>query len=342
MTTTHTSSHRPSRRARGRWAAAFLGLALGGCDSFDLDSLTGGRFEDVLAIANNPQANIVPIADEWSAAALLAMTACNGNSHGTVGVNANGKLQQVSDQPADRIVLQGATKPTAFVIHGMQLTDNSSVNAALSSNRDLRYALIFDGHRVEVVDWENDDGALLQLKGSAQLVEGSFMDVDLRIAKGSQSEVDNTGAGLQTNRSATGTIKGAGVDANIRQIWKFELQHYDGDTAHYSNRLNSSRLRMGGDTYTWEGVRIKTVFYNGRPRHVSWEWIAEGKIKKNGGDWGKFKLDAREAAAAVVLETPSGDLVLERYHLQGDMAVCRNGDECISGVCVDRKCRPRS
>lgn len=332
--------HRSDRRVLSAGAALRSAAALApllalsvGCDSFDVDSLEGSSFEDALTLVSYPDGELRPLLDDFTATGVLVRSRLGGNGTYTY---KNGQTS-TSGSPDDAVVFEGDDRTIKWVFSRLQGSGNT-IEAFMGNNRDVQYTMTVGGETLEVHDYEDNNGSRLTAKGRTPGDNGT-LEFDLRFARGGYFESSYGGAETDLNRSVLGTVSGPGFSADLKVNSKFELVSSSLGTVHFLWRRNDSTLKQGSTTYKWDGVIIKVNYKNGVPSNIDQDWYAGGKLKKNGGDWGEYKLVRKgDLGVEVVLDTPGHSYVLERYHLLGSRASCTRSDECTSRVCTNGQC----
>lgn len=181
--------------------------------------------------------------------------------------------------------------------------------------------------KAHVVDLsvEADDGrvnATLQsaLSGSEELrlVQGTFRGsdgvtytADLRYEGQRDADVDVSSAAYEADRLVTGTITAEGFSLESRWEESYTAVLFD-NYVENRTRTMASRWTVGGQTYTTEGVLLRTAHSNTRPTDYEF-WRGEGRVMRDGAVVAELGLRQAANRWEIFLQTAEGEEILETY-----------------------------
>lgn len=192
----------------------------------------------------------------------------------------------------------GQRRQASFTFTEMVAADMSSPSALLNSNHLLEIRVEADGGAFDYVGRSERIGATLDatVKG-LYTYEGVRYTLDLRYRDVSLiSEIDLSGAHFKSTTRSEGTISGPSVELTVDEDSAFELVSTRGSgestTASTTESTINSSVRVDGDELRWENVRIRRNFRDGTVSEADTFWQADGRVLRNGQDYGRYALRA--------------------------------------------------
>jgi hypothetical protein len=205
---------------------------------------------------------------------------------------------------------------------------------ALEGDLSQGSAGFFDGdHRftVRVVVTDEMDAVFESVQQGGQrrigiegaiTVEGVSYRIDAQAAGTTFFENDSTGSNFRSQTRTTGTITAEGFALDIDEEWSYEMVTTSGSrggSASAATRQLGNVLRLGDETYTWEGVSVQFSYRDGKPSQLDTYWQAQGVVLRDGRVYGTYRKDAQDFGGdgggyvKFVLDTSDGVIELESH-----------------------------
>lgn len=183
----------------------------------------------------------------------------------------------------------GAIVEATFVIDTLEGQGNNG-QEILGDNHNLVVEARMNG-RFDILVTSQRNGINFGITVSGELLQrDEVLQVDLVRSGTQSSEVDSTGSSSNTDQTTSGTVASDEFTIAIDQSFEAGTITAGQDSATASTSLYRHTIDRGGDTFRFEDVRIRRNFRDGVPNRIVDEWRAEGRITRNGSNYGRYEL----------------------------------------------------
>lgn len=266
------------------------------------------------------------IYDQGSALATHAAEAIQGASQlaGTGGMVTTGTIERVGDrfvyraEPTDRLVVpseDGGTRTFTFdEIEG----DTSSIDAFFRGDHDFSFTVREgDGTNLAVTSTKDGREHDVTVRGTV-VYEGEQFEADIRYHGNEVHESDSTGSTYTSTATYSGTVEGDGMELTVNETQRYQQVYAVrteglGGSAVAQTREIDNTLRVGEDTYRWNGVRTHATFRNGVANNANREWGASGSLFLNDELLGTYRLGSRDNVLAFELDIGGERVEIDRF-----------------------------
>lgn len=232
-------------------------------------------------------------------------------------VQTSQSVVQYQDHPTDRLVVQRPGLPEVqLIVHEYNPTRGIYEWNLIAQDMNIR---------VRMTAGLAQDTVILKGQYLSPQFSGFPLNIDVVLGIQSYSEISGT-AGTHTIRdtSISGNIVGgADFELLVQARQRFELVAGSGNSssANTNENWNESRLKAGGHTYQWIGVKKQRTWTYGLESQLDTYWNASGVVTRDGNSWGFYSKLMDYSIPGVIdlqfiLSMPDGSVTLEKWILR--------------------------
>lgn len=266
------------------------------------------------------------IYDEGSALAKHATEAIQGASalSGTGRVVTTGTIERDGErfvyrpEPTDRLVVPSEDGGTRTFTFDRMEGDMSSIDAFFRNDHDFSFSVReTDGTDLAVRTTKRGREHDVTVRGSV-VYEGETFEADIRYHGNETHESDSTGATYTSTATYSGTVRGDGMELTVQETQRYQQVHAVrtagvGGSATSQTREIDNTLRVGEDTYRWNGVRTHATFRDGYANNRNREWAASGQLFRNDELLGTYRLGSAGNVLAFELDLGTERVEIDRF-----------------------------
>lgn len=209
------------------------------------------------------------------------------------------RLEPAASGPLNVVFYDAEQKRREFAFVYLRLdTVNTTADSILNSNHDLEVDIATPDGQIDVTIRSTRSGRDVDGRLEGKYTDkGTEYQLDLTLDDTTLiREIDTSGTHFKNSTELQGSITAPGLDLTVNQSFAFELITSSGGatfSANTSDTVISHQLTVGDDEYIWDGVQVRRNFRDGTISEADTYWQASGVIRRNGADYGEYKLNAQ-------------------------------------------------